>query len=79
MRKIIKNSIKCNLCGDIIESKFRHHYVECSCGACFVDGGQAYQRIGYKEDNSYTNLSLYEEVEPNYKEKELDSLLIKES
>lgn len=79
MRKIIKNSIKCNLCGDIIESKFRHHYVECSCGACFVDGGQAYQRIGYKENDSYTNLSLYEEVEPNYKEKALDSLLVKES
>ena len=79
MRKIIKNSIKCNLCGDIIESKFRHHYVECSCGACFVDGGQAYQRIGYKEVDSYTDLSLYEEAEPNCKEKVLDSLLVKES
>ena len=62
-RKIIKNSIKCNLCGDIIESKFRHHFVECSCGACFVDGGHAYQRIGFKEEGCYTDLSVIEEID----------------
>ena len=62
-RKIIKNSIQCNLCGDIIESKFRHHYVECSCGACFVDGGHAYQRIGFKDEGCYTDLSVVEEID----------------
>ncbi len=61
-RKIIKNSIQCNICGDIIESRFRHHYVECSCGACFVDGGHAYQRIGYTEEGCYTDLSIIKEV-----------------
>ena len=33
MRKIVKNAIQCNLCGDIIESTYRHEYVECKCGA----------------------------------------------
>lgn len=33
MKKIIKNAIKCKLCGDIIESTDRHNYVECKCGA----------------------------------------------
>ena len=78
-RKIIKNSIKCNLCGDIIESKFRHHFVECSCGACFVDGGHAYQRIGFKEEGCYTDLSVIEEVTFRYKDKALNKLLEQES
>lgn len=62
-RKVIKNSIQCNLCGDIIESTYRHDYVECSCRACFVDGRHDYQRIGFKEEGCYTNLSVYEEVD----------------
>ena len=61
-RKVIKNSVRCNLCGDIIESTFRHHYVECSCGACFVDGGHDYQRIGYAEEGCFTNLSVYADI-----------------
>ena len=62
-RKIIKNSIQCNLCGDIIESEFDHNLVECTCGACFVDGGHAYQRIGFKEEGCYTDLSVIEEID----------------
>lgn len=62
-RKVIKNAIQCNLCGDIIESTYRHDFVECSCKACFVDGGHDYQRIGYAEEGCFTNLSVYEEVD----------------
>ena len=51
MRKITKNAIQCKFCGDIIESKYRHDYVECKCGACAVDGGKSYlRRCGYPED-----------------------------
>lgn len=49
MRKIIKNSIQCKLCGDVIESTYRHDYVECSCGSCAVDGGHDYLRRCYKD------------------------------
>lgn len=49
--KIIHNRIKCLKCGDIIESKHRHDYKTCSCGACAVDGGHDYlRRCGNLED-----------------------------
>lgn len=38
-RKLFKNAIQCSLCEDIIESTYIHGFVECSCKACFVDGG----------------------------------------
>ena len=40
------SAIRCKKCGDVIESKYRHDWVSCSCGACFVDGGYDYCRIG---------------------------------
>lgn len=47
MQKIIKNAIQCNLCGDIIESTYRHDFVTCKCGCCSVDGGLDYLRRGF--------------------------------
>ena len=47
MNKIIHNRIKCKICGDVIESKHRHDFVSCSCGACFTDGGHDYLRRGW--------------------------------
>lgn len=44
MSKIKVNKIQCKICGDIIESKHVHDYVECSCGACAADGGREYLR-----------------------------------
>ena len=40
--KIIHNTAKCLVCGDIIESKYRHDFVLCSCGNLAVDGGHDY-------------------------------------
>ena len=40
--------IKCTECGDVIQSMYRHDFVRCSCGATFVDGGDAYTRCGGK-------------------------------
>lgn len=57
MRKIIKNSIQCKLCGDIIESTDKHQYVECKCGACAVDGGHDYMRPCFKDKECYIELS----------------------
>jgi hypothetical protein len=44
--KIIRNSATCTRCGDELESKHRHDFVRCSCGAIFIDGGHAYFRAG---------------------------------
>lgn len=57
---MIRNIAKCKKCGDIIESKHRHDFVRCSCGAIFVDGGHDYIRRGgnqfdeeFDRQNSY--------------------------
>lgn len=42
-----RNICKCKICGDIIESKSVHNYVECSCRACYTDGGLDYCRRGW--------------------------------
>lgn len=44
MQKIISNKIKCNKCGDIIESFNRHDFKFCSCQSVAVDGGHDYLR-----------------------------------
>ena len=61
MRKqLVKNSVKCLQCGEILESKNRHHMSMCSCSngtAC--DGGLAYQRVLAKDLDKVENLSQY--------------------
>lgn len=44
MSKILRNMAKCRKCNDIIESKHRHDFKFCKCGAIAVDGGTAYIR-----------------------------------
>ncbi len=54
---IIKNSIKCKHCKDIITSKNRHDFNMCSCNKVGVDGGLDYlRRIGDLKD--YEDLSI---------------------
>jgi len=43
--------IRCLKCNDIIESKHAHDFKKCNCGACFIDGGDEYTRIGGNLDN----------------------------
>lgn len=51
MKRIITNKIRCKKCGDIIESKHRHDFVTCKCGAVSVDGDHDYlKRPGDYED-----------------------------
>ena len=61
-KKLIKNRIKCLKCGDIIESKSRHDWVQCTCGACYVDGGHDYMRIGGNKED-WEDLSEWEITE----------------
>ncbi len=42
---------KTQCCGEIIESKYRHDFVECKCGKSFVDGGSDYSRRGAIDGN----------------------------
>jgi len=62
VRRIIKNSVKCNLCSDIIVSEDAYDFKSCKCGAVSVDGGNDYLKRTYKNSpDDYTELSEYEE------------------
>ena len=59
-KKIKRNRIKCKICGDEIESTFRHDFKRCACGKIAVDGGKDYlRRCGNRDD--YIELSEFEE------------------
>lgn len=60
--KILRNIAQCRICGDTIESTFRHDFVRCSCGAIFVDGGTDYLRRG-GEFNNCIDMSVTTEIE----------------
>lgn len=64
--KIIKNAIRCKICGDEIESTYRHDYVSCRCGACAVDGGHNYLRRSFKSADCFEDISI---VVPTEEEK----------
>ena len=62
---IVVNKCQCKHCGDIIESKHRHDFVRCKCGAIFTDGGKSYIRRGAADlsdiiDMSETYMEEYE-------------------
>ena len=64
MIKIIRNRIKCKICGEIIESTSVHDFKVCSCESCAVDGGHDYlKRSGNREN--WEELSETVEVEDN--------------
>lgn len=53
------NRAQCLECNDIIESTYRHDFVQCSCQNIFVDGGKDYFRSGARNMSAF--LPLYEE------------------
>ena len=54
----LHNRIRCNHCGDVIESEYQHDFKYCKCGLVYVDGGHSYLRRGVTySPNDYTELS----------------------
>ena len=43
-RFVVSNQMRCEICGEFIESTYRHDYRKCSCGNIGVDGGHDYAR-----------------------------------
>ena len=63
MQIILINKIKCNKCGDIIESTHGHDFRHCRCGAVAVDGGNDYLKRCFKNSrDDFTELSEFEEI-----------------
>ena len=42
MKYIVRNEIKCNFCGDVIESNDTLDFKTCSCGKVSIAGGYDY-------------------------------------
>ena len=62
------NAAKCLNCGDVIQSRFRHEYVSCKCGAVSVDGGTSYvKRSG--EPGCWVDIRTEEELAAALEEK----------
>ena len=58
MINIKRNRIKCNHCGDIIESEYVHDFKSCSCGKVSVDGGCRYLKRSFTDSpDDYTEMS----------------------
>ncbi len=56
--KISKNAIRCNECGDEIESLKPYDNIRCKCGACRIDGGTDYLRRYANPKATFTELSI---------------------
>lgn len=48
-----RNAAKCLECDTYIESKSRYDFVQCGCGAIFVDGDRDYYRFGWTEGKEF--------------------------
>lgn len=56
------NAGQCLGCGDVLESRHRHDFVECSCGGLFLDGGLDYQRVGWMPGVEHVIFASREEL-----------------
>lgn len=63
--RIISNKARCFKCQTLIESKHRHDFVTCKCGAISVDGGKDYLRRVGDLDNF---IELSEVIEINHEQ-----------
>lgn len=52
----IRNTAKCKLCNDIIESYHSNDYSLCSCGEIYVDGGPLGMRCGARNWDNFVRI-----------------------
>lgn len=48
-QRLTRNAARCPLCDTVIESRHRHDFNVCPCGALSVDGGLAYLKRSWDE------------------------------
>jgi hypothetical protein len=60
-RVVLVNKCQCAQCKDVIESKYRHDFVQCMCGSIFTDGGTDYLRRGGCIENIIDMSDTYDE------------------
>ena len=60
---IVRNSARCLICGDEIESKTLHDFKVCSCGNIHIDGGHYYCKAGAKDPSKFESTTVTRELE----------------
>ena len=60
-KEATRNAVKCKLCNTIAESKSRHHFSQCECGAIFTDGGLDPMRRRGGDPSAMIDMSEYKE------------------
>src|SRR5579883_1789609 len=56
--KLVKSSIRCRSCNQIITSRTVHDFQGCPCGKVAVDGGSEYQKI-LGNPTDYESLTIW--------------------
>ena len=62
--RILRNSVRCRVCGETIASRHRHDYVTCDCPdetMVAVDGGTDYLRRVFGERADFEEMSEVEQ------------------
>lgn len=60
IKVLVRNAVKCLVCGKVIESKYQHNFVCCGCkNETFCDGGLIYNRTGAVDLDKVINLCEY--------------------
>lgn len=59
-RHLTRNAARCLACDEIVESRHRHDFVSCGCGAIAVDGGLEYLKRSGRLEHVH-DLSEYAE------------------
>lgn len=73
--KLTKNSAKCLICNDVLESKNRWDYVVCYCGNLHIDGGLDYLKRGATSYEMVQELSEERKFTLEELEKEKERIL----
>lgn len=55
---ILRNSARCALCDEEVESEGVHDFKWCGCGEIFVDGGRSYLRRGARDVRNFIDTSM---------------------
>ena len=73
IKVLTRNAIKCLVCNTVLESKHRHHFLECGCkNQTFNDGGLSYIRFGAVNLDLVENLCEYVEMTRGERDKQLE-------
>lgn len=73
IKVLTRNAVKCLVCNTVLESKHRHHFLECGCkNQTFNDGGLSYSSVGAVDLDLVENLCEYVEMTRGERDKQLE-------